>query len=180
MKIYTKTGDLGETGLWGRAGEKRVRKDAVRVEAYGSVDEANAVIGLARSVLGRSELDPFLEKIQHQLFGLGADLSSLNPDRAHRIGESDVTQLEQWIDQWDNRVEPLKKFILPGGSMGAAFLHQARTVVRRAERRVVTLVAEEPALGDQLRYLNRLSDLLFVMARVANKLAGQSDVLAEF
>jgi cob(I)alamin adenosyltransferase len=177
MKIYTKTGDSGETGLF-RA--PRVRKDTIRIEAYGTVDELNAVLGMVRAESLPAEVDSLLAAIQHHLFDLGAELAT--PSAAEhgmrRIGETQVRQLEAAIDQYDATLPALTTFILPGGAPAAASLHVARTVCRRAERRVVTLAADE---SQQLSpwpviYLNRLSDLLFVLARVANSTAGVADV----
>ncbi|MCY0864708.1 MAG: cob(I)yrinic acid a,c-diamide adenosyltransferase [Sulfobacillus sp.] len=181
MKIYTKTGDLGQTSLWGHGGEKRVAKTTVRVEAYGAVDEANATIGMAlTAVAADSEWARWLTAIQHRLFAVGADLSNISPDRANKITPDDVQELERWIDQIDIRLDPLQQFILPGGSRLAAHLHVARTVVRRAERRVVALLAEDPGAAIHVQYLNRLSDFLFVAAREANRQSGQPDVPAQF
>lgn len=180
MKIYTKMGDGGETSLWGKAGEKRVAKDAVRVEAYGTVDEANAILGLLRTQSLGEAVQDMLAVVQHRLFALGADLSNINPDRPARIEAADVGRLEAWIDMLDQELTPLKAFILPGGSVGAGWLHQARTVTRRAERRVVSLLQEDDRYGVQLQYLNRLSDFLFVLARYQNQQEGIPDVKADF
>ena len=181
MKIYTKTGDLGETSLWGRAGMKRTRKDSHRVESYGAVDEANAWVGLARSYgVADPEFDHMLEIVQHRLFSLGADLSNINPERENRISETHIADLEQWIDKLDGGLPPLKKFILPGGSPSSSALQVARTVVRRAERRLVSFLEDDSSYGTQLKFLNRLSDFLFVAARRANQLAECEDVLADF
>lgn len=181
MKIYTKAGDSGETSLWGRAGVKRTRKDSRRVEAYGAVDEANAMVGLARSLKGtESDLDAMLAWIQHRLFALGADLSNINAARENRLREDDVNQLEAWIDQLDDALPQLRQFVLPGGEPGAAALHVARTVVRRAERRVVSFADQEPSYGLQLKFLNRLSDFLFVAARAISQSAGGGDIVADF
>ncbi|MHB1954176.1 MAG: cob(I)yrinic acid a,c-diamide adenosyltransferase [Sulfobacillus sp.] len=181
MKIYTRTGDLGQTSLWGRAVGKRVSKDSVRVEAYGSVDEANAVIGLARNYTDKyPQIDQVLEHIQHRLFALGADLYNINPDRENRTNEDDVSYLETVIDQWDQELEPLRHFILPSGSPAVSHLQVARTVVRRAERRVVSLALEDPNLTMHVKYLNRLSDLIFVAARLVNRLDGVGDAEAKF
>ncbi len=179
MKIYTKTGDLGETSLWGKAGVKRTRKDSLRVESYGAVDEANASIGMARAKADPA-LDQMLERVQHRLFALGADLSNINPDRVCRIGDEDVLMLEAWIDALDQSLPALKEFILPGGSETASALHLARTVVRRAERRLVSFLAEEPSYRVHLKFLNRLSDFLFVAARRANQVSGVGDITAKF
>jgi cob(I)alamin adenosyltransferase len=180
VKIYTKTGDAGETSLWGQAGERRIRKDDLRVEAYGTVDEANANLGLARATLDSGRLGEQLEQIQHRLFALGADLATLNPRRQHHVTAEDVAQLEHWIDEWEATLPPLRHFVLPGGTRAASALHVARTVVRRAERRVVALYRQEPGPPEHVAFLNRLSDLLFVMARVANHQAGRGDVEAQF
>ncbi len=181
MKIYTKTGDLGETSLWGKAGLKRTQKNSARVEAYGSVDETNAVIGAARAEgVGSEDLDGLLALCQHRLFGVGADLSNINPDRQNRISESDVLEMEGWIDRLDAELPPLKQFILPGGSKASATLHLARTVARRSERRLLTFVQEDSSYAVHLKYMNRLSDFLFVAARRANQLAGVPDIAADF
>jgi cob(I)alamin adenosyltransferase len=180
VKIYTKTGDQGTTGLWGQAGEKRIQKHHLRVEAYGTVDEANAVLGLARGELDRSPLGAVVETIQHRLFGLGADLSTLNEARQHHIGAEDVHYLESLIDEFEAELPPLHQFILPGGTRAASWLHLARTLVRRAERRVVALYDQEAGPAEHVAWLNRLSDLLFVMARKANQEAGVEDVRATF
>ncbi len=175
MKIYTKTGDTGQTGLFGGG---RVSKDSLRVHAYGSVDELNAVLGVARAIGMNATLDTLLARIQNELFVLGADLAT--PGAANYIPRVDsdyVTRLEQEIDQFEAELEPLKQFILPGGTPEAAQLHLARTVCRRAERQVVSLQATEEALNSiTLLYLNRLSDWLFVLARLANARSGVADV----
>ena len=177
MKIYTKTGDLGETGLF--AGP-RVRKDDPRIEAYGTVDELNAVLGLARCQKLPQEIDSLVAGIQHTLFDLGAELAT--PDPASRgtdlISAPHIEELEAVIDQYDSALPPLKAFILPGGASGAAWLHLARTVCRRAERHVVRLgQREKESLSPQvLIYLNRLGDLLFVLARAVNHAAGHGDI----
>lgn len=175
MKIYTKTGDAGETGLYGA---DRVGKDHPRVEAYGTVDEANSAIGLARSLLPQEHLDlhDLLERIQNALFDLGADLAtrmgSPYEKNIARMDTEDVEHLEGLIDRYMEESPPFRGFILPGGHPAAAALHLARTVVRRAERKVVALSREEPVNPETLRYLNRLSDLLFVLARVVNAREG--------
>ena len=174
MKIYTRTGDAGQTGLWGGL---RVAKDALRVQAYGSVDEANAVIGLVRSVGVSEALNEMLATIQDQLFVVGADLAT--PGEASsipRISTAEVQFLEQAIDELETGLEPLRNFIHPGGHLSAAQLHVARTVTRRAERWVVSLAHEEPINEQAAIYLNRLSDFLFVGARAANAHAGVADV----
>jgi cob(I)alamin adenosyltransferase len=177
MKIYTKTGDLGETGLF--AGP-RVSKDDARIEAYGTVDELNAFLGLARAEGLPAEIDAVIVRVQHELFSVGAELATPDPVKAgtKMIGEGQIGWLEQSIDEQDAQLEPLKQFILPAGSKSAALLHVARGVCRRAERRVVTLRphSAEPIAPEVIQYLNRLGDLLFVLARRANNLQGFEDV----
>jgi len=170
-RIYTRTGDQGSTGL---GDGSRVAKDAARVEAYGTVDELNSVVGMLRTHALPEPMDSWLGEIQHRLFDLGGELCI--PGHA-LISDAHVTSLEQWLDRLNDDLEPLADFILPGGSPAAAVCHLARTVCRRAERRVVTLQAQEPVNGPALRYLNRLSDLLFVMSRSLNRAAGVADVL---
>lgn len=177
MKIYTKTGDRGETGLFGGP---RVGKDAPRIEAYGTVDELNSVLGLVRAQLAAGEIDVLAARIQNDLFALGAQLATPDPS-AHQtalIGPPQIAALESAIDHFEARLEPLTEFVLPGGTPAAAHLHLARTVCRRAERRVVTLSrhSSEPIATDVIVYLNRLSDLLFVLARAVNREAGVGDV----
>lgn len=172
MKIYTKTGDAGQTGLFDGT---RVPKSNARVSAYGDVDELSAWIGLARASTSDAEIASWLEQIQRDLFALGSRLA----DPSHRIAprvtkagvaEDDVLRLEQWIDKLDGELPPLRRFILAGGTPQGAMLHVARTVCRRAERAIVAL---EPAAEPEiLRYVNRLSDLLFMMARAINHRAG--------
>jgi cob(I)alamin adenosyltransferase len=175
MKIYTKTGDRGETGLFGGP---RVRKDHPRIEAYGTVDELNAVLGKVRSGALPTDIDTLLAIIQNELFDLGAELATPDPAKhgTNLLGSVQIAALESAIDRYEATLEPLKQFILPGGASEAADLHLARTVCRRAERHLISLGASEPISGDLVIYLNRLSDLLFVLARVANHLAGQKDV----
>lgn len=175
MKIYTKTGDAGETGLWGGL---RVRKDALRVHAYGTVDECNAAVGLARAAQIEAGLDGLLAEVQNQLFVVGADLATPGEGSAliPRIGDTEIAFLETQIDALEAELEPLKQFILPGGTLAAAQLHLARTICRRAERWVVSLAAEEPINAQVQMYLNRLSDFLFVVARAANARAATPDV----
>lgn len=175
MKIYTKTGDAGETSL---SGGKRVAKSDPRVEAYGTVDELDAVLGWAESQLRHLGLESQLRQIQADLFVLGADLAT-RPDaspavihRLQQVAPVDVARLEGWIDAWDAELAPLQRFILPGGTPGAAALHVARGVCRRAERRVVELGHAEPVNPVVVVYLNRLSDLLFVLARWVNNREG--------
>ncbi|MGE3726227.1 MAG: cob(I)yrinic acid a,c-diamide adenosyltransferase [Candidatus Sericytochromatia bacterium] len=173
MKIYTRTGDQGQTGLWGG---KRVSKHDLRIQAYGTVDECNSLLGLAQTVCP-DELKAPLTSLQNTLFVLGADLASPEDSAAvPRIQASDVTQLENWIDEWETHLPPLTAFILPGGSPTAAWLHLTRTVSRRAERMTVALSEAQPINPQAIIWLNRLSDLLFVMARYANFLAGQADI----
>ena len=179
MKIYTKTGDTGETGLYGGT---RVPKDAMRVEACGTVDELNACIGFVRSQIQDEEIDAILHHIQNELFDIGADLATLEVHpkaESLRIPPTLTPELEREIDQFEAQLPPLKNFILPGGSAGGATVHLARTVCRRAERCVVTLAKAEPVNPEVLIYLNRLSDLLFVLARTVNHRLGESEPLWE-
>jgi cob(I)alamin adenosyltransferase len=172
MRIYTKTGDSGETALFDGT---RVSKADSRVEAYGAVDELNAWLGLVRAQAPDAELDQMLDAIQRDLFALGARLADPRHKIAERVekatvGSKDVTRLEEWIDRLEAGLPQLRRFVLAGGVPAGAMLHLARAVSRRAERRIVALdLADEPAL---LQYMNRLSDLLFVMARAANHRAG--------
>jgi cob(I)alamin adenosyltransferase len=182
-KIYTKTGDDGSTGLGTGA---RTRKDSARVEAYGDVDEANAAVGaavLACEGGGLTEVVALLRGIQNDLFDVGADLcvpraSDEKPGGRLRVQAAQTQRLERAIDRYNDPMPSLTSFVLPGGSAAAAALHVARAVVRRAERRVVTLMTAEPSTtnSETVRYLNRLSDLLFVLSRVANG-SGAGDVL---
>ena len=170
MKIYTKTGDGGETGLFGG---RRVPKDDLRVTAYGEVDELNANLGFAITQLAAPGLADEIRQVQSDLFTLGADLATPagdGKDREVRLTADAVAKLEEAIDRHDAGNEPLTSFILPGGSPGAAALHVCRTVCRRAERAAVRLAAAEEIGPHPLAYLNRLSDLLFVLARRANAL----------
>ena len=177
MKIYTKTGDAGTTGLFGGA---RVSKASERVASYGEIDELNSVIGLARAHGLESRKNNWLARIQSELFDLGAELSTVQEKQssvAHfLLVEDDIAKLEAAIDELEAELSPLKSFVLPGGSATASALHLARTVCRRAERSLVALAASEPVRPEVLRYVNRLSDLLFVMARSANKDAARTDV----
>lgn len=177
MKIYTKTGDEGHTGLF--AGP-RVTKDDPRIEAYGTVDELNAVIGLARSEELPVEIDTLLATIQNALFAVGAELATIDPlaHGTHMIGESDIGFLEAAIDKLDSELPQLKNFILPAGSRATTSLHLARGVCRRAERRVVTLgsMPDQAISSDLVIYLNRLGDLLFVVSRSVAAAAGEKDV----
>jgi cob(I)alamin adenosyltransferase len=176
MKIYTKTGDDGETGLFGGP---RIAKDAPRIEAYGTVDELNSVLGMVRAELAPGDIDELVARIQNELFELGAQLATPDP-AAHRtalLGSRQIEALESAIDRYEAGLEPLKQFVLPGGTSAAAHLHLARAVCRRAERRVVTLSHESsaPVARETIVYLNRLSDLLFVLARSVNRQAGRGD-----
>jgi cob(I)alamin adenosyltransferase len=177
MAIYTKRGDSGQTDLFGGP---RVAKDHLRVEVYGSVDELNAVLGLCAATTPHDDLRAVLHGIQARLFDLGSHLASTAPEhrRSAIAGPSggDVAELEADIDALEEELAPLERFILPGGTKASAVCHMARTACRRAERRAVALHREEPLAEVVLRYLNRLSDLLFVMARVENSRAGESDV----
>jgi cob(I)alamin adenosyltransferase len=173
-RIYTRTGDKGETGL---VGGGRVPKDSLRVQAYGNVDELNSVLGLARSFLSDKELDTILESLQQDLFVAGAELASTgSAERVPRITKEKITELERTIDKLQEELPRLKVFILPGGGQAGSILHFSRTVARRAERSIVTLGKAEK-VGDQMvPYINRLSDLLFVLARVANHREGKLEV----
>ncbi len=177
-KVYTRTGDDGTTGL---GGGQRVSKDSARLHAYGTVDELNAVIGVALSADLEPRIADELTRIQNELFHLGSDLCVLEEDKAAMpvpsIEERHVLELEAVMDELSTAVEPLENFVLPGGTVGAAQLHVARTVCRRAERYLVTLAANEPVGTFTVRYLNRLSDALFVMARYENAKKGVADVL---
>jgi cob(I)alamin adenosyltransferase len=177
VKIYTKTGDDGQTGLFGGP---RVRKDDARIEAYGAIDELNAWLGLVRAEAPTSQIDTILNRVQHELFAVGAELATPDPDKHHMrlIGADHIAALETAIDRHEAMLAPLTQFILPGGKKVASQLHVSRCVCRRAERRLITLAHHEPErdFGTIVVYLNRLSDLLFVLARVANAIAGWPDV----
>ena len=184
-KIYTRGGDRGKTSLFGG---RRVSKDHQRVTAYGTIDELNSDLGVAISFIRQRRLAATLEGIQYELFNIGAELASDQPVRrgrtsAERTGavfhfEAEPTErLESLIDEYDARVPPLKTFVLPGGSTAASLLHQARTVCRRAERELVTLARKERVNPAILAYVNRLCDLLFVLARYLNKAARRREVL---
>jgi cob(I)alamin adenosyltransferase len=179
MKIYTKTGDAGDTGLFGGG---RVGKDHPRVEAYGDVDELNAVLGTVRASEQMPRIDEIIVRVQRDLFSIGALLATPNRDKMTeqlekaRVDDARIVELEHAIDDCERELDPLRSFILPGGTPKAAALHVARTVCRRAERRVVALQREIDVPELVVRYLNRLSDLLFMLARVANRRAGAGEV----
>jgi cob(I)alamin adenosyltransferase len=185
-RIYTKAGDGGDTRL---VGGQKVRKDALRIEAYGTVDELSACIGIARTTLlapgapvGADALAAVLARVQNELFNLGSDLATLPADRHPRqpvIEARHVTALEHEIDAWNETLPELRSFVLPGGGMVAAYLHLARTVCRRAERHIVRLRDAEPIGEHGLAYVNRLSDALFVMSRHAARLYGEPEPLWE-
>jgi cob(I)alamin adenosyltransferase len=176
-KVYTRTGDDGSTAL---GGGQRVPKDALRIEAYGTVDELSSVIGAAIAARLNPVLEAALLPLQNELFHLGSDLCYVEEDKAKRpvprIEERHVAALETLMDRLSKELAPLENFVLPGGSAGAAWLHVARTVCRRAERRVVALARAEKVGEHAVRYLNRLSDALFVMARFENRKRGSPDV----
>jgi len=176
-RVYTRTGDNGQTSL---VGGTRVSKSSLRVDAYGEVDELNSLIGVARSQSQDPQIDEVLGLIQNDLFTLGADLASPSDISVPRIAESFVTRLEQFSDQFLSELEPLKEFILPGGTESGAVLHLARTVARRAERRVVALSEAEELNPETIVYLNRLSDLLFILARVINNRSGIQEKMTDF
>jgi cob(I)alamin adenosyltransferase len=178
VKLYTRRGDAGETDLLGGG---RVAKDHRRVEAYGAVDELSACLGACAAASAHADLRELVRRIQVSLFALGSTLASPDPGRRERaalpeVADADVEELEKRIDALEAELPPLRRFILPGGCAAAASFHLARTVCRRAERRAVELHREEPLSPVALRYLNRLSDLLFVLARVENRRAGIPDL----
>jgi len=177
VKIYTKSGDGGETGLFGGG---RVRKSDPRVEAYGEVDEACAALGVARAAQEDPELTAELARVQDELFCVGAELATPHGVKARAavpaVEPRWAERLEQAMDRWDRELPALQQFVLPGGTRGAAALHLARAVCRRAERRVVALAAQVEVDAAVVVYLNRLSDFLFVAARVANQRAGQAEL----
>ncbi len=179
MKIYTKTGDKGETSLFGG---RRVGKDDLRIDAYGIVDELNSLLGVALTELKNGELKEVIKSIQNELFIVGADLATPFEEGNKffiiiRVAPSFTIRLENLIDRFESDLPELKNFILPGGEKGAALLHFARTVCRRAERRVVALSKSEKINSEIEVYLNRLSDLLFVLARFENYSNGSSDII---
>lgn len=173
MKIYTRTGDSGETSLLGGG---RVPKKDPRIEAYGTVDELNSFLGIARASWPSSPLDGQLQSVQSDLFDIGAYLAAPGSDRFSSVNARRIEDLEQAIDALDAQLQPLTSFIVPGGSPAAADLHVARTVCRRAERRVTALDDSSPQMRTTIAYLNRLSDYLFVAARFANARHGVGDV----
>jgi cob(I)alamin adenosyltransferase len=179
MKIYTKTGDTGETGLFGGG---RVPKDHLRVQAYGDVDELNSAIGVARATAPVAFVDPLLESIQRDLFSLGGHLATPHPEKVRKalekaeLSPDRVTLFEKTMDDAEKELQPLKTFVLPAGTPKAAALHLARTICRRAERSIVALAREEELPELFLIYVNRLSDLLFTLARLANHREGKGDV----
>ncbi len=170
-KIYTRTGDDGTTGL---GDGTRVAKDSLRIDAMGDVDELNSVIGLLLTEAVPDILVETLTQVQHDLFNVGGEICI--PDYVI-LSQANIDNLEEAIDTLNDELEPLKEFILPGGTKAAAFCHLARTVCRRAERKLITLARDEKVTGISLKYLNRLSDLLFVLCRIINKEAGVPDVL---
>ncbi len=183
-KVYTRTGDQGQTSL---VNGDRIGKDSLRVCAYGEVDELNSFLGLARTKIAGTELQRLLEQIQNDLFVLGADLAApradsagAKPDPMRRINPSDFDILEKAIDHYNESLPPLKEFILPAGNEACSLLHVARAVARRAERETVRLAQAESINPHAIVYLNRLSDLLFVLARVANLQGGTGEVFAQF
>ncbi|QMU55841.1 MAG: cob(I)yrinic acid a,c-diamide adenosyltransferase [Candidatus Mycalebacterium zealandia] len=176
-RVYTKTGDAGETALIGGG---RARKDSARVIAYGDVDELNSSLGAARAFCENPEILAIISEIQNDLFILGSDLASPPDVDAPRTGKARAEKLEKWIDRFLEDMESLKEFILPAGGSAGALLHISRSVCRRAERSAVTLLKKEKTGSDAVVYLNRLSDLLFVLARAANQNDGFNEVSVDF
>ena len=175
MKIYTKTGDDGNTGL---QGDYRISKSHSRIMAYGTVDEANASIGIVLTNTLDDDIRQVLTQIQNELFLLGSDLSNQNlNDLKNRISLESVEKLEEIIDKFELELSPITNFILPGGNMAAAQIHQVRTIVRRAETLVVKLSDKDEINSNCIKYLNRLSDLMFVMGRLINKRNGVEDII---
>jgi len=172
VKIYTRTGDKGETSLFGGS---RISKNDPRIEAYGTIDELNSLLGLSRAGALPKPIDAELDRVQSDLFDIGAYLAAPGSDRFGSVGENRIADLERAIDAMESELQPLKTFIVPGGSEGAARLHIARTVCRRAERRVIALGESSAEMKTTIAYLNRLSDFLFVAARRANQVAGVAD-----
>ncbi len=172
MKIYTRTGDKGETSLFGGS---RIAKNDPRIEAYGTIDELNSFLGIARASWPASPIDAQLQRVQSDLFDIGAYLAAPGTERFRSVDAHRIEELEQGIDAMEAELQPLTTFIVPGGSPAAAELHVARTVCRRAERRVVALEESSAEMQTTIAYLNRLSDFLFVAARVANRRHGAAD-----
>jgi cob(I)alamin adenosyltransferase len=181
-RVYTRTGDAGETGL---AGGQRVAKDSARIEAYGTVDELNSFVGVARATAQEAGLNEFcgiLLRVQHELFNLGSILATLPEDvhpRQARITDQEIARLETEMDQMNEGLPALRSFVLPGGSRLNAELHVCRTVCRRAERRLITLARVETVPPEAVKYLNRLSDALFVWSRWSSAQAGGTETLWE-
>lgn len=184
-KVYTRTGDRGETAL---VGGKRVPKDSLRIEAYGAIDELNSIVGLARvfneESLDAGEAHQFLDEvlcqIQDQLFDIGSELATpaeFFQQGMYRVSEGEIDRLEKLMDKCQEDLEPLKSFVLPGGGRVGAYLHQSRTVCRRAERDILRLSREEEVNPDVLKYINRLSDLFFVLSRWIAKQTGEQEYL---
>lgn len=179
MKIYTKTGDKGETGLMG--GE-RVSKNSLRIKAYGTIDELNSFLGLAVTEISSEEIKKILLTLQNQLFTVGTDLATPNNEKTQRLKiirtpSSFYEEIEKIIDNYESKLTELKNFILPGGSKGAALLHVCRTICRRAEREVIALNETVKIGGNIIIFLNRLSDLLFVLSRFENKVSNHPDTI---
>jgi cob(I)alamin adenosyltransferase len=172
-KIYTRTGDKGETSL---VSGERVGKDHPRTAAYGTIDELNSNLGVAISSIRDRTVSRILQNIQHELFNIGAELASNGKLKQFKLNTQKIDELEQIIDRYDGKLAKLHTFILPGGGRAAAFLHLARTVCRRAEREVVTLAKKENTNPNIVAYLNRLGDLLFVLARYINKKGGVKEI----
>ena len=174
VKIYTRTGDTGTTSILGPG---RVGKDDQRVQAYGTVDELQAVLGLARALAGDAEIGEIILGLQQSLFVVGQDLASPveQGDRFQRVAAADIQNLEHLIDRLDSELPPLRRFVIPGHDPASAALHVARTVARRAEREIVALSRQTPVNPQLLAYINRLSDLLFVLARTAARRAGAAE-----
>ena len=184
-KVYTRTGDRGETAL---VGGKRVAKDSLRIEAYGAIDELNSIVGLARvfneESLNGGEAHQFLDEVlcrlQDELFDIGSELATPREffqQGMYRVGEGEIDRLEKLMDKCQEDLEPLKSFVLPGGGRVGAYLHQSRTVCRRAERDILRLSREEEVSPDVLKYINRLSDLFFVLSRWIAKQTGEQEYL---
>lgn len=176
-KVYTRTGDKGQTSL---VGGKRVSKASARVEAYGDVDELNSALGIVRLEAKDSEIKELITEVQNDLFIIGAELASPPEIKVPRMGKERIKELEKIIDEFLGELEPLKEFILPSGRGGGPYLHLARAISRRAERRVVKLMEEAEVNENVLAYVNRLSDLLFVMARIENKRGGFEETYVRF